>query len=133
MRTVSGMIVGLLYSIVFHFSTHWLGHNYITETSTEMLNKHERLFATSIVSPHVHLSTSFTFSAVLLLHHTILPSEYESVLAANDIVNMAVVIKDVRTKERALAMQEFNLRSLDITIEVQQYPAYLFFISQKKM
>ncbi|XP_028439713.1 protein-glutamine gamma-glutamyltransferase 5 [Perca flavescens] len=56
---------------------------------------------------------------VLLLHHTILPSEYESVLAADDIVNMAVVIKDVRTEERALAMQEFNLRSLKITIEIK--------------
>ncbi|XP_078110502.1 protein-glutamine gamma-glutamyltransferase 5-like isoform X2 [Sander vitreus] len=56
---------------------------------------------------------------VLLLQHTILPSEYESVLAADDIVNMAVVIKDVRTKERALAMQEFNLRSLNITIEIK--------------
>ncbi|XP_034733559.1 protein-glutamine gamma-glutamyltransferase 5-like [Etheostoma cragini] len=56
---------------------------------------------------------------VLLLHHTILPSEYESVLAADDIVNMAVVIKDVRTEERALAMQEFNLRSLNITIEIK--------------
>lgn len=56
---------------------------------------------------------------VVLLHHTILPSEYESVLAADDIVNMAVVIKDVMTEERALAMQEFNLRSLKITIEIE--------------
>ncbi|XP_035864082.1 protein-glutamine gamma-glutamyltransferase 5-like [Sander lucioperca] len=76
---------------------------------------------------------------VLLLHHTILPSEYESVLAANDIVNMAVVIKDVRTKERALAMQEFNLRSLDITIEIKggdsiqiktEHKAQVFFINK---
>lgn len=79
---------------------------------------------------HVHFSTSFTFSAVLTLHHTIPPSEYESVLAGDDIANVAVVIKDVRTKERVLAAKEFNISSPQITIEVQQHPASLVHDSQ---
>ncbi|XP_071767269.2 protein-glutamine gamma-glutamyltransferase 2-like [Centroberyx gerrardi] len=56
---------------------------------------------------------------VLTLHHAIPPSEYESVLAGEDIVNVAVVIKDVRTKERVLATEEFNIISPQITIELQ--------------
>lgn len=67
-----------------------------------------------------------------MLQHTILPSQYESVLAGDDIVNVAVVIKDVRTKERVLAAQEFSISSPKITIEVQQCPYsstfYLFFV-----
>lgn len=65
------------------------------------------------------------FSAVLKLYHAILPSEYKSALAGDDIVNVAVVIKDVRTKERVLAAQEFSLSSPQITIEVQRHPASL--------
>ena len=61
---------------------------------------------------------SFTFSAALTLQHTIPASEYESVLAADGIVNIAVVIKDVRTKERVLDSQEFNISSAQISIEV---------------
>jgi len=57
--------------------------------------------------------------AVLKLEHSILPSEYESVLADDDIMNVAVVIKDVLTKERFLAMQEFNVTSPKITVEVE--------------
>ncbi|XP_053173330.1 protein-glutamine gamma-glutamyltransferase 5-like [Scomber japonicus] len=56
---------------------------------------------------------------VLTLHHVIPPSEYESVLAGDDIVNMAVVIKDIRTKERVLDTQEFNISSPQITIEIE--------------
>ncbi|TMS16925.1 Protein-glutamine gamma-glutamyltransferase 5 [Larimichthys crocea] len=55
----------------------------------------------------------------LMLQHTILPSQYESVLAGDDIVNVAVVIKDVRTKERVLAAQEFSISSPKITIEIE--------------
>lgn len=58
-------------------------------------------------------------SAVLKLEHSILSSEYESVLADDDIMNVAVVIKDVLTKERFLATQEFNVTSPKITVEVQ--------------
>lgn len=65
----------------------------------------------------------FMFSAVLKRYHTIPPSEYES--AGDDIVNVAVVIKDVRTEERVLAAQEFSLSSPQITIEVQRHPASL--------
>ncbi|XP_076597691.1 protein-glutamine gamma-glutamyltransferase 2-like [Chaetodon auriga] len=56
---------------------------------------------------------------VLKLRHTIPPSEYESILVGDDIVNVAVVIKDVRTKERVLAAQEFSIRSPQITIEIE--------------
>ncbi|XP_069550242.1 protein-glutamine gamma-glutamyltransferase 5-like [Brachyistius frenatus] len=56
---------------------------------------------------------------VLTLHHTIPHSEYESVLAGDDIVNVAVVIKDVRTKERVLAAQEFSISPPPITIEIE--------------
>ncbi|XP_059190223.1 protein-glutamine gamma-glutamyltransferase 5-like isoform X2 [Centropristis striata] len=76
---------------------------------------------------------------VLTLHHTISLSEYESALAGDDIVNVAVVIKDVRTKERFLAMQEFNIGSPQIDIEIEggdtiqmkeQHTAQLFFINK---
>ncbi|XP_049438018.1 protein-glutamine gamma-glutamyltransferase 5-like isoform X3 [Epinephelus fuscoguttatus] len=56
---------------------------------------------------------------VVMLHHTIPPSEYESVLVGDDIVNVAVVIKDVISKERVLALQEFNIKSPQITIEIE--------------
>lgn len=62
---------------------------------------------------------------VLKLYHTIPHLKYESVLAGDDIVNMAVVIKDLRTKERVLAALEFNLRSPSISIKVQLDPASL--------
>lgn len=76
-----------------------------------------------LFSSHVGLSTPvlITFSAVLTLQHTITPSEYESVLAGDDIVNLAVVIKDIRTEERVLATQEFNISSSQITIKVKQH------------
>ncbi|XP_010766080.1 protein-glutamine gamma-glutamyltransferase Z-like [Notothenia coriiceps] len=56
---------------------------------------------------------------VLKLEHSILPSEYESVLADDDIMNVAVVIKDLLTKERFLATQEFNVTSPKITVEIE--------------
>ncbi|XP_037627413.1 protein-glutamine gamma-glutamyltransferase 5-like isoform X2 [Sebastes umbrosus] len=56
---------------------------------------------------------------VLTLHHTILHSEYESVLASDAIVSVAVVIKDVTTEERFLDTQEFNISSPQITIEIE--------------
>lgn len=63
------------------------------------------------------------FSAVLTLHHSIPPAEYEAFLAGDDIVNVAVVIKDEKTKERVLAAQEFNISSPQISVEVRQHPA----------
>ncbi|GLD72752.1 protein-glutamine gamma-glutamyltransferase 2-like protein, partial [Lates japonicus] len=56
---------------------------------------------------------------VLTLKHTIPPSDYESVVADDDIVNLAVVIKDVRTEERVLDTKDFNISSPRITIEIE--------------
>ncbi|XP_044067999.1 protein-glutamine gamma-glutamyltransferase 5-like isoform X2 [Siniperca chuatsi] len=56
---------------------------------------------------------------VLTFYHTISPSEYESVLAGDHIVNVAVVIKDMRTHERVLTTQEFSISSPKITIEIE--------------
>lgn len=57
--------------------------------------------------------------AALKLRHSIPASAYESVLAGDDIVNVAAVIEDVATKERVLSSQEFSLSSPQITIEVK--------------
>ncbi|KAK2851064.1 hypothetical protein Q5P01_007340 [Channa striata] len=56
---------------------------------------------------------------VLTLRHTIFTSEHEPFLAGDDIVNLAVVIKDTQTEERVLAAQEFNVSSPQITIEIE--------------
>ncbi|KAM7410878.1 hypothetical protein PAMA_021037 [Pampus argenteus] len=56
---------------------------------------------------------------VLKIYYTISPSEYESVLAGDGIVNVAVVTKDVRTKERILDTKEFNISSPQITVEIE--------------
>ncbi|XP_060914093.1 protein-glutamine gamma-glutamyltransferase 5-like isoform X2 [Labrus mixtus] len=55
---------------------------------------------------------------VLKLKHTIPTSEYEAYLAGDDIVNVAVVIKDLKTNESILAAQEFNISSPQIAIEI---------------
>uniref|UniRef100_A0A3B4Y6T0 Protein-glutamine gamma-glutamyltransferase 5-like n=1 Tax=Seriola lalandi dorsalis TaxID=1841481 RepID=A0A3B4Y6T0_SERLL len=56
---------------------------------------------------------------VLKLQHTIPPSEYESAVAGDDIVNLSVVMEDVGTEERVLDSQEFNLTSPEINIEIE--------------
>uniref|UniRef100_A0A3Q1HB60 Transglutaminase-like domain-containing protein n=1 Tax=Anabas testudineus TaxID=64144 RepID=A0A3Q1HB60_ANATE len=56
---------------------------------------------------------------VLTLQDQISPSEYESALAGDNTVNLAVVIKDVWTEERVLATQEFNISSPQIIIEIE--------------
>ncbi|KAM4610653.1 protein-glutamine gamma-glutamyltransferase 2-like [Polymixia lowei] len=66
-----------------------------------------------------HQKLQIQAGEVLTLQHVISPVEYESMLVVKDIVNMAVVIKDVRTKERVLAAEEFNITSPQISIEVQ--------------
>uniref|UniRef100_A0A3P9LRN2 Transglutaminase-like domain-containing protein n=1 Tax=Oryzias latipes TaxID=8090 RepID=A0A3P9LRN2_ORYLA len=55
----------------------------------------------------------------LRLHHFISYSDYSSTVAGEDFVNLAVVMKDMRTKERFLAAQEFSIRAPQITIEVE--------------
>ncbi|XP_042348149.1 protein-glutamine gamma-glutamyltransferase 5-like [Plectropomus leopardus] len=76
---------------------------------------------------------------VLKLTHKIPPSAYESVVTGDDIVNLAVVIKDVTTKERVLDMQEFNIKSPQINIEIEggdsiqmkkEHTARVFFINK---
>ncbi|KAM3618093.1 uncharacterized protein V6R79_015328 [Siganus canaliculatus] len=58
-------------------------------------------------------------SEVLKLNHTISPSDYESILSGEeDIVSVAVVIKDMQTGERFLAAQEFGLISPKISVEI---------------
>lgn len=57
--------------------------------------------------------------AVLQLYHTIPSAQYETVLVGEDVVNIAVVVKDIRTKERFLATQEFSLGTPQITVMVK--------------
>ncbi|XP_075882707.1 protein-glutamine gamma-glutamyltransferase 5-like isoform X2 [Nelusetta ayraudi] len=56
---------------------------------------------------------------VLKLRHRIPPSAYQSFLADDDIVNVAAVIKDLATKHRVLATQEFSLSSPQISMEIE--------------
>uniref|UniRef100_A0A8C6UTV3 protein-glutamine gamma-glutamyltransferase n=1 Tax=Neogobius melanostomus TaxID=47308 RepID=A0A8C6UTV3_9GOBI len=57
--------------------------------------------------------------SVLTLHHSIQASQYKFLLTQDDIVNVAVVIKDMRSKARVMAAQEFNICSHQISIEVE--------------
>lgn len=59
--------------------------------------------------------------SVLKLRHRIPPSAYQSFLADDDIVNVAAVIKDLATKHRVLATQEFSLSSPQISMEVHTF------------
>ncbi|KAG7283484.1 hypothetical protein CRUP_035277, partial [Coryphaenoides rupestris] len=68
---------------------------------------------------HTHAKLSLRAGEVVTLHHSISPLDYESLVTCTDIVNVAVVIKDTRTKERVLATEEFNLTSPHISIQVQ--------------
>ncbi|XP_061825829.2 protein-glutamine gamma-glutamyltransferase 5-like [Nerophis lumbriciformis] len=56
---------------------------------------------------------------VFTLQHSIPASEYESFLSDDDIVKVSVVIKDVNTKERVLATQDFNISTPKISIQVE--------------
>ncbi|XP_047458175.1 protein-glutamine gamma-glutamyltransferase 2-like isoform X2 [Mugil cephalus] len=67
----------------------------------------------------VHKKVHIQPHEVLTLHHIIPHSEYDTVLAGDDIVNLAVVIKDVMTNKRVLATQEFNVNPPQITIEIE--------------
>uniref|UniRef100_A0A8C5EC85 protein-glutamine gamma-glutamyltransferase n=1 Tax=Gouania willdenowi TaxID=441366 RepID=A0A8C5EC85_GOUWI len=87
----------------------------------------------------VHREVHIKPCEALLLHHSIPQFEYASVLAGDDIVNVAVVMKDVKTKERVLAAQEFNISPPKIHIEVeggdfiqtnQEHTAFVSFTNQ---
>lgn len=51
-------------------------------------------------------------------HHFIPSSKYEAFLVGDDIVKVVAVIKDLKTKDRVLAIQDFNLSSPKINIKV---------------
>lgn len=120
------------YLIVIIFSTMWAVGLVTVTFLFDIWNIYRSLKQKQDYLQLAFFFTSFMciLSAVLKLYHTIPSSEYESVLAADDIVNLAVVIKDVRTTERVLATQEFSLCSPQITIEVEPHPASLSFNSQ---
>uniref|UniRef100_A0A3Q3VWI2 protein-glutamine gamma-glutamyltransferase n=1 Tax=Mola mola TaxID=94237 RepID=A0A3Q3VWI2_MOLML len=52
-----------------------------------------------------------------VFHQQILPAHYEDVVG-DDLVNLAVVLEDVASKERVLASEEFNIASPQLTIEI---------------
>lgn len=56
-------------------------------------------------------------SLAKVFHQQILPAHYEDVVG-DDLVNLAVVLEDVASKERVLASEEFNIASPQLTIEV---------------
>ncbi|XP_051915729.1 protein-glutamine gamma-glutamyltransferase 5-like isoform X1 [Hippocampus zosterae] len=55
----------------------------------------------------------------LTQNHFIPLSKYEAFLVGDDIVKVVAVIKDLKTKERVLAIQDFNLISPKINIKVE--------------
>ncbi|KAG5838038.1 hypothetical protein ANANG_G00219550 [Anguilla anguilla] len=65
---------------------------------------------------HTHLQIAPR--GVLTVRHLIPCSQFELTLGAGALVNLAVVIKDVRTSERALVSEELNVTSPEISIRV---------------
>ncbi len=59
------------------------------------------------------------------IHHEISFKEYMLTEAAEDsLVNLAVVIEDVKSQERVLASEEFNIRSPSLNIQVYAGPIH---------
>ncbi|XP_015252084.1 PREDICTED: protein-glutamine gamma-glutamyltransferase 5-like [Cyprinodon variegatus] len=54
----------------------------------------------------------------LTLYHTLHYSDYESTLAADSVVNAAVVLQDPRTNESILSAQEFSMSCVPIEMEI---------------
>lgn len=52
-----------------------------------------------------------------VLHQQILPAQYEDVVG-DDLINLAVVLEDMSSQERALASEEFNIASPQLSIQV---------------
>ncbi|XP_019944411.2 protein-glutamine gamma-glutamyltransferase 2-like [Paralichthys olivaceus] len=98
--------------------TNNLGHSRVlVEHLNAQIKEYNRSPQESFWEMHkeVHIQPHQT----LTLQHTIPASEYESVLAAQNIVNLAVVIKDEQTKERVMHAQEFNISSPQISMEIE--------------
>lgn len=58
------------------------------------------------------------FSAARVIKQHILPAQYEDVVG-DGLINLAVVLEDMATQERALASEEFNVTSSQLIIEVK--------------
>ncbi|XP_034544593.1 transglutaminase 5, like [Notolabrus celidotus] len=52
-----------------------------------------------------------------ILHRQILPAQYEDVVG-DDLINLAVVLEDMGSQERVLAMEEFNIASPLLNIQI---------------
>lgn len=61
--------------------------------------------------------THSRLSTVKVLNQQILPAQYEDVVG-DDLINLAVVLEDMATQERALASEEFNIASPELLIQV---------------
>uniref|UniRef100_A0A3Q2D5V4 protein-glutamine gamma-glutamyltransferase n=1 Tax=Cyprinodon variegatus TaxID=28743 RepID=A0A3Q2D5V4_CYPVA len=67
----------------------------------------------------------------LTLYHTLHYSDYESTLAADSVVNAAVVLQDPRTNESILSAQEFSMSCVPIEMEVKRHQtAHVTFTNQ---
>ncbi len=56
-------------------------------------------------------------SLAKVIQQQILPAQCED-LVGEDVINLAVVLEDTNSQERALASEEFNIASPELTIEV---------------
>ncbi|KAM6947146.1 transglutaminase 5, like [Lycodopsis pacificus] len=54
---------------------------------------------------------------VKIIHQQILPAQYEDVVG-DDLINLAVVLEDMASRERVLASEEFNIASPQLTIQI---------------
>ncbi|KAK7916178.1 hypothetical protein WMY93_011939 [Mugilogobius chulae] len=54
---------------------------------------------------------------VKIIQQQILPVQYEDVVG-DDLINLAVVLEDMATQEQALAMEEFNIASPQLSIKI---------------
>ncbi|KAG8007627.1 Protein-glutamine gamma-glutamyltransferase 5, partial [Nibea albiflora] len=52
-----------------------------------------------------------------VIHHQVLPEQYEDVVGDN-LINLAVVLEDMASHERVLASEEFNIATPQLTIEI---------------
>ncbi len=67
------------------------------------------------------------------IKHEISFKEYMLKEAAEDsLVNLAVVIEDVKSQERVLASEEFNIRNPSLEIQVYAGPSWTFILALKE-
>ncbi|XP_038162152.1 transglutaminase 5, like [Cyprinodon tularosa] len=56
---------------------------------------------------------------VKVIQEHILPAQYEEVVG-DDLINLAVVLEDIATRERVLASEEFNISSPELVIQIAE-------------